>query len=109
MGPTNIQTKTELGSSSTTAIWSPNWEKVCITQVRLQIALLEAPAYNPRMPVDIIICGCAKMQLWFSLTFKMLFVSRCESRDFLDPRELARTPGAQDNPSPIPFLIQSAT
>ena len=69
MGLTNIQTKTELGSPSTTAIWSPNWEKVCITQVRPQIALLEAPAYNPRMPADIIIRGCAKMQLWFSFNF----------------------------------------
>ena len=76
MGLTNIQTKTELGSPSTTAIWSPNWEKVRITQVRLQIALLEAPAYNPRMPADIIICGCAKMQLWFSFNlFTMLFAS----------------------------------
>ena len=65
MGPTNIQTKTELGSSSTTAIWNPNWEKVRITQVRLQIALLEAPAYNHRMPADIIICGCANSALVF--------------------------------------------
>ena len=109
MGLTNIQTKTELGSPSTTAIWNPNWEKVRIMQVRLQIAVLDAPAYYHRMPADIIICGCAKLSSGFLLTFTMLFVSPCDSRDFLDPWELARTPGAQENPSPIPFLIQSAT
>ena len=73
-------------------------------QVRLQIAVLEAPAYNPRMPADIIICGYAKMQFWFSLAFTMLFVSPCESRDFPDPRDWLELQGLKKIQAPFPFL-----
>ena len=52
--------------------------------------------------------GVQQCSSGFPSPFTLLFVSPCESRDFPDPRELARTPGAQENPSPMPFLIQSA-
>ena len=57
-----------LGSPSVTATWSPDWEKalgsVSTPWVRLQIAELGAPTYNPKLQTDIISL-CAKMQLWF--------------------------------------------
>ena len=76
-------------------------------QVRLQIAVLEAPAWNLRVQLIPSSVGVQQCSSGFPLPFTLLFVSPCESGDFPDPKELARTPGAQENPSPISFLIQS--
>ena len=83
-----------LGSPSLTAIWSPNWKEVLggasAPWVKFQSAVLGAPTYNPRPQTDtIIISLCVEMQLCvfcfvlFFLTFTMLFVSPCESQDFI--------------------------
>ena len=58
-----------LGSPLLTAIWSSNWETdpgcAFIPLVKLQIAILETPAYNLRPQINIIITFHTKMQLWF--------------------------------------------
>ena len=45
-----------------------------------------------------------KFSSGFSLTFTMLFVSPCESQDFLDPGGLARLPGPPKFQDALPFL-----
>lgn len=40
----------------------------------------------------------------FTLIFTMLFVSPCESSDFLRPRVLATPPETQEFEGPLPFL-----
>ena len=86
---------------------------VSTRQVRLQIAVLGALAYNPR-PWTTTSSVCAqKTQLWvcllfFFLTFIMLFVSPCESQVFLTSGEgggsLVRPPGVQEFQDLLLFL-----
>ena len=94
------------GKSRMIAIWSPNWERVpssaSTPRVRLHIALLGAPAYNPRPQTDIIISLCAKRQLWFNFYSGVCFtlwVTR-----LLRPRGAARPLGAYEIQDPLPFL-----
>ena len=90
------------------AIWSPNWERVLSSAstpwVRLHIALLGAPAYNPRPQTDIIISLCAKRQLWFNFYSGVCFtlwVTR-----LLRPRGAARPLGAYEIRDPLPFYLK---
>ena len=54
--------------------------------VRLQIVVLEAPAYNPRPQTDDYIkIQPPKYSPGLTLTFIMGFDSPCESEDFLRP------------------------
>ena len=100
-----------LGSLTLTAIWSPNWERVLGSAstplVRLQIAVLGASIYNPGCKLVSSVC-VQKYISGFTLTFTMLFVSPCESWDFLDPWGLGRPTGAQEILRPTPSLIWSA-
>ena len=54
-----------LGSLSLAAVWGLNWEMVSggasTLQVRLQIAIWGAHAYNPRLKTDAIISFNAEM------------------------------------------------
>ena len=69
------------------------------SQLTLQIAVLGAPVYNPRLKTGISIRWCTK-----KYSFTKLFHNFCESQEFLDLGGLARTPGAQDSQDPPPFL-----
>ena len=62
---TYTQTWTALGSLTLAAVWGLYWEKVSdgasTLQVRLQIAILGAPTYNPRLKTDAIISFSAEV------------------------------------------------
>ena len=68
-----------LESPSLTAMWGPNGGRTpgdsSAPCVRLQIEVLGATIYNPRLQTDIIVSLYAKMQLWFyiNLSFKKIF------------------------------------
>ena len=49
-------------------------------------------------------CVCVCVCVCVCLTFTMLFVSPCESQDFIRSWGLARPPGAQEFQDPFPFL-----
>ena len=61
------------GRSLGNSIWSPSWEKVRITQVRLQIAVLEAPAWNPRVQLIPSSVGVQQCSSGFPSPFTLLF------------------------------------
>ena len=104
---TYIQTWTVQESPLLEAIWSPNWESVsggmCTPQVRLQIAVLRVPAYNPSPQIDIVIHLCTKMKLWFNfydVVCFTLWVIR-----LLRPWGVGQTSKGSRIPRLIPFLI----
>ena len=94
------------GKSQMMAIWSPSWERVLssasIPRVRLHIAVLGAPAYNPRPQTDIIISLRAKRQLWFNFYSGVCFTLWV--RRLLRPQGAARALGAYKIWDPLPFL-----
>lgn len=104
---TYIQTWTVNESPLLAAIWSPNWERVsggaCTPQVRLQIAVLRVPAYNPSPQIDIVISLCAKMKLWFNFYNGVCFTLSVIR--LLRPWEVGQTSKSSRIPRLIPFLI----
>lgn len=93
---TNIQTQTALGSPHDTAHLESQLGKgprQCIqSRVRLQIAVSRAPTYNSRHKNA-------------ALTFFNFYNAVCfTSRILLDPRVLARPPGAQEFRNLLSYL-----
>ena len=77
-------------------IWLSDW-----TEVNLIELLFIIPGHKHILSL---VCT-QKCRSGFALTFTMLFVSPCESQDFLDTEGLARPSRAYEIPRPTPFLI----
>ena len=107
LGQPTSRLKQCAGKSRATAIWSPSQEKgsASAPQMRLQSALSRAPTYNPRPQTDVISLH-GEMQLWFYYNiFTMLFVSPCESQDFVKPQAIGQTSRGSRVPRLTPFLF----